>query len=203
MARNYAYPVGIMVRVLDAALVSNGRNDWPDAFRGAVVEVIGYGYNSDLQVRRPDGHSWFISSCFVELAEPIKIIDVKPYPHKCKKCKAPGRKCGQVFLCSNLKCKTRTKFSRHYYTPAVKIAFGSTQANPIKIWCESCNRLADYMTARLYREESGVIRSRSDSLFGCYTVREHVTPFTYEVGLWYQYSQRTSRLRSDGMWYHS
>lgn len=105
---------------------------------------------------------------------------VKPYPHTCKKCKSPARKCGSIVMCSNLKCKTRKDFSalikKFPASPKIKIG---TRENPIVIYCKECKRPCSNLDKRAV----------DDSGFGiCYKHLTPVfTPHTFINYNWYRY----------------
>ena len=64
----------------------------------------------------------------IELVIPIKPVIA--YPHKCKICHSPARKCVKATLCSNLKCKSRRKIKKLY-----------AQCRYVK--CPKCDSFAD------------------------------------------------------------
>lgn len=48
---------------------------------------------------------FYVNPSAIEICEEIKPVN--PYPHVCKNCKAPARRCVGFVMCSNNNCKTR------------------------------------------------------------------------------------------------
>jgi hypothetical protein len=60
----------------------------------------------------------------------------KPYPHKCKLCKSPARKCESFVFCSNARCKSRVAFKKALPKPAV-ITYSVVDKEGF-VLCETC-----------------------------------------------------------------
>jgi hypothetical protein len=100
-----------------------------DLNNNCVGRIVGH-TNQSIIIQRDDGVGWpedLVGDCRIVVDQYnkdilwavavyacslIPIVNVDPYPHKCKKCNAPARRCGKVVLCSNLKCKTRKVSSK-------------------------------------------------------------------------------------------
>lgn len=82
---------------------------------------------------------WCIDPGYIELIEPA--INVNPYPHKCNMCKSPARRCGNVTMCSNMRCGSRNQVSSLFnkYVPLQQL--GNTSSEPIRLVCEDCGFL--------------------------------------------------------------
>lgn len=74
-------------------------------------ERIGADYGNVWLVQRAT-RGWHCSLEDVRLEE--EIIKVKPYPHICKRCMFPARRCGNKILCSNTKCKSWQVINKTY-----------------------------------------------------------------------------------------
>lgn len=72
-------------------------------------------------------------------------INIKPYPHICKLCSAPARKCIGFILCSNLQCKSKKQ--RNNVLPKHKKESTTSGDNIIR--CKICYGVA--ITAKLLR----------------------------------------------------
>lgn len=64
---------------------------------------------------------------------------MKAYPHKCKRCHSSSRNMDGVSLCSNVKCKGRSKVIKALgkYGVALKMPTG-TKGDPIPVICSVC-----------------------------------------------------------------
>lgn len=96
----------------------------PHMFGGYIVGFNGK-YGSE---------GWCVNPDSLELIDPRPPAKpVKPYPHKCKKCHSPARKCVDGMLCSNMRCKVRRDMNKKL--PKYK------HIKPKYIYCPDC---ADY-----------------------------------------------------------
>lgn len=99
-----------------------------------VVGITKYGDEYHINL----GSSWYLLWPGMKNVCP-KII-VNPYPHICKFCHSPARKCADNIFCSNYKCKSRKVIK---YIKAAKLI--NDKDNPIIVYCSTCNSICiDY-----------------------------------------------------------
>lgn len=104
----------------------------------------------------------------MRIARP-KII-VNPYPHICKICRAPSRRCIGFTLCSNASCKSRSTFTKALSIKRVpKKELGNTCDHPIIPMCPICGN-----------DRCGLGK---EGLLLC--PRHGLTYYTFQVGKWY------------------
>jgi hypothetical protein len=118
--------------------------------------------------------------------EAIVNKPINPYPHKCKVCHRPARKCSGFILCSNVKCKSRRKI------PVFKsFTEYNSKDNPISVLCPVCNRLA----MNLFRNTNYVISSLS-----CRNCSRQ--PYTFKINMWYKWEHGVVQYGEDGWQYY-
>lgn len=127
-------------------------------------------------------HGWKVSLRDVE--EPAPIIPEKPYPHKCKKCLSPARKCGGIVLCSNLNCNTTRKKCMKFFN-SFKFEAGKDRSDPIEIKCIKCKKATRINLITDYIECS--------SCHTCYL-------FPYKASCWYKINTQIYYRTIDGVW---
>lgn len=103
----------------------------------------------------------------------------KAYPHLCKICGAPSRKCAEYILCSNTKCKS-WKYVK-MKLPKPKLMPGDTKENPIVVRCESCGKI---ITGRKNKVAGGAYCINCD----------YVNEFKFETGKWYVFRRAAGRI---------
>jgi hypothetical protein len=125
----------------------------------------------------------------LELIEELK--PVKPYPHICKVCSSPARKCESITLCSNLHCRSRKKVSKKYKTEP--IIHGSSPDYPLKVKCPICkcnvNQVNAYLPTHNYP--------------AAYCKEHKWQRYEFNVGYWYDvYSDGISQFlgHKNGYW---
>lgn len=77
-------------------------------------------------------HALYYSTSSIEVVNQVSAIN--PYPHICKLCHSPSRRCDSYILCSNNYCKSRNKL-RKLINKYPKIVLGQSKQHPIVLEC--------------------------------------------------------------------
>lgn len=126
-------------------------------------------------------HIYFQSGWYLlwpEMKHIKSLPAIVPYPHICKNCKSPARKCADKVFCSNVKCKTRNMFK---YFNKSKLTYG-TKEDPVIVKCPKCSKVVKLVYA--------LIKIGNEHCGGIYCDEHNVVKYNYEDGKYYMATHR-------------